>query len=490
MEGSDDLQRYYEEILSCFMKKEGELAASKWEEIRSRREKNNMDKLFRTAVTCLSSKLRSMLKKSFRGPFRCPHMARASEACEAEVSVIALMVKDADLSAVDDKGKRPIDHVFCQLIGYKSSCSKLRFGCCFPEPEGGMTPKLLRLLMDKSVLDAHCHSGYSYFSMFILMGWWNMVRWSLDCGADVSDNGVCRLLPIDAVFADKFNSYPPRSHIPKDIFARLLHPTTVNRPIVEHCQWLPIHVVCKYMYIYPGYHDLIPLLLDAGAHIDRENSNHQLPMAIYAQSMKIEGDSFLFRQLVPKSTGISPTLFIKLLRSWKLFGLDPAVQQKHNFFKSIFCEHLRLSSGWQEFCVFQWILDAPGKITLQVDNQYLLCACVCVIVGIIDVLSKLGIRARSMSEYLSDSKHGEALRPGNSLHVQKFSELKEKWNDYRSFIPSLRLQCVRVIRSSLGIVTDENVQMLPLPKPIHKVITFKDSMDEMLSGIKSCREQS
>ena len=507
MEGADDLQRDYEEIyLCCMTRKRAEYTERKWQEILSRSEKSHVDKLLHRAVTCLSVKL-SFEKERFQesvpcigsgGSVQCPDMEKALRACYTEARVVDIMSRDADLSAVDDKGKMPVDHIFSQLIGYKpnspSIIEEALIGgkeCCFPEPEDGMTMNLLEMLIDKSVLNAPCMWGYSYFSMFILLKWWSVVIWGLECGADVSDNGVCQHLPIAAVFDRKFYCFSTQWDVPNEIFERLLHWTNVNRPIsIFEKPWLPLHLVSSYMF---GYHDMIPLLLDAGAEIDRGNDDdgNQLPMEIYAAAVNVEVDPVLFRRMVPRSMGIPPTLFLKLLGNWKegfKFEHLHRTMELEDFFKTIFCEHLRFSSGWHDLRVFQGINDTPGKITLAVDNQFELKACLCGIVAIIDALTKFGIRARSMPECLTDSRH-DVLKPGNisSLHVQKFEELKDKWNEYRSFVPSLRLQSVRVIRSCLPIATDEHVQKLPIPKPLREVITYKDSMEEILSDVKYCK---
>ena len=63
-------------------------------------------------------------------------------------------------------------------------------------------------------------------------------------------------------------------------------------------------------------------------------------------------------------------------------------------------------------------------------------------------------------------------------------ELEKHWKEYRSFVPSLRLQSVRAIRSSLHRVTDERVQSLPIPKALQEVISLKQAMGEILSLVE------
>ena len=139
MEGADDLQRDYEEIYLCCMTKRAEYTERKWQEILSRSEKSHVDKLLHRAVTCLSVKL-SFEKERFKeslpcigsgGSLQCPDMEKALRACYTEARVVDIMSRDADLSAVDDKGKMPVDHIFSELIGYKPNSLNIVQVRCF-----------------------------------------------------------------------------------------------------------------------------------------------------------------------------------------------------------------------------------------------------------------------------------------------------------------------------------------------------------------------
>ena len=87
------------------------------------------------------------------------------------------------------------------------------------------------ILLNRKLLNTPYKWGYSYFSVFVLPGWWKMVEWGLYVGADVSDNGVFNYIPMDALFVERCLAVPGE-RIPSDLFVRLIHPTNVNRVIV------------------------------------------------------------------------------------------------------------------------------------------------------------------------------------------------------------------------------------------------------------------
>ena len=304
------------------------------------------------------------------------------------------------------------------------------------------------------------------------------MEWGLNAGAEVSDNGVCRLLPIDAVFVHYSEC---QQSIPSDMFPRILHPSNVNRPIIT-CSYpcsdadfppgyspLPLHILLDY-----GYEDsLIIHLLNAGARIDICDYQNKLPMILYSEHFRCDVDPYTFSCLIPKSVGISPTLFIDLLFIWN----DLRNMEERKLVKSIFCQHLMLSSGWQNLRVHQ--RHSSGSFTIY-NEQYYQAMCLCGFHSLIDFFTECGIGAKYMTSYCDDS-----FQPKSSnnvcacMYADNVNEAQDKWNKYMTLIPSLSLQCVRVIRSALQVVTEESLHKLPIPKSLHTFISLEQQIDEV-----------
>ena len=198
-------------------------------------------------------------------------------------------------------------------------------------------------------------------------------------------------------------------------------------------------------------------------------------MQSYAE---FNADPKILRRLIPRSVGISPTVFLILLSHWKWSG-----EKYKKLAKSLFSKYLMLSTGWQElrlytpcpynaFYAFQEV-HVNGKRNLQL-------MCMCVIDCIIEFFKNCGIRARQMPYIESKINHPNQRSP---TALCKIAENKNKWTAYTNAVPSLSLQCIRVIRSSLEIVTDDRVQKLPVPTLIKELISLKPMVTEMLSNL-------
>ena len=288
------------------------------------------------------------------------------------------------------------------------------------------------------------------------------MRWGLDSGADVSANGVCSRIPLDAALVDRSSPGSTQVRVPSDIFKRLLHPTNVNRqlqPIAPND--LPIHrVISTYNY------DLVIHLLNAGARLDAKNHLYKLPMESYLDSLApwFRTDPAFFRQLVPRELGISPPLFLEFVFRWK-FGWP----EHREFYRTIFSEHLIVSSIWRlrdvdesAFCE-----EAKTRTTPKM--------CVCATIHLIEIFMKCCIQAKDMLGPLIPR-----IRECHSAPCHnRYKEMREKWREYRTFAPSLYEQSVRAVRSSLGAVTKDKVSQLRLPTLIQKDITLEPLMEEL-----------
>ena len=400
------------------------------------------------------------------------------------IQVITFLTNYADLTAVDEQGNRAVDYVLNMIIGseltYESGRRIVSPGLLDLENDPVLMTKLLCALMNRELLNTPYKWGYSYFSVFVLLGWWKMVEWGLDVGADVSDNGVCPNIPMDAVFVERYLAVPGE-RIPCDLFARLIHPTNVNRPIapgsdpkVEDFEKLacPLHLLAEYCYD----EDFFICLLKAGARIDIVNCLDDLPMDIYAECLQEDNDPFLFSRLVPKSVGISPTLLIKLLNSWWERSQQRSIV---DFITSMFCQHLMLSSGWQEVGLRE-PKCSPGSFQLLIDEYSQPAMCGSGIESVIDILTECGIRAthtRPLNLLSSNhsSIHNNPTNANRRRHI--VDKVQKKWNEFRILVPRLLLQCVRVTRSALKVVTEERLQTLPVPKLTQDFISLRPMME-------------
>ena len=475
-------------MLRCF-KTFGEVCAElKWKNICSQNDRAIVNKLFQSEVSRLASKLSMRVpKEALTSKAARRHRSNLMEVlrgCDKDISLIALMAKEVDLSAVDEQGDKPVDYILREYrIRYYQNDHLISGSALDIDDE--LQLKLLCSLMDRKVLNSSYRWGYSYFSVFVLLGWWNVVRWGLDNGADVSDNGVCCFTPIDAVFAHRVPSSPAVS---LDIFARLLHPTTVNRPIIpgsDPCT-LPADKMPRALHkvigdtAYPR--GSIRELVKTGARVDVRNSTNELPMDIYAvlHVFKQMTDVDEFRLLVPQSMGLTPSRFLNLLTVW---AMPHPPQEVGQFIKTIVSEFLTLSSGWNDLTLMPTVptrrywRNSLNYYTVSIGGQAMTTMCICRMISVIDLLTKCGIRAKTMSEFQS---------PRNIPHrdarcQQRLDELRDKWNNYREFVPSLQLQCVRSIRTSLHIVSDERLQKLPIPKPLRLKVSLQEEIQHWFS---------
>ena len=499
------LQNDYSEILQCYtnsVNSEGrsELvprevrAAAKLDEIRSRNDKNYVDKLLHLAVTSLNDNSRIVEGRLLHRSSNTVYTVS-----DGYVSIVFLLAKYADLSCQDEQGNKPANHILQKLIGNEANFDKhlhrLRnVECEFSYRSHEIFLKLLHSLLNKQILNSPYKWGYSYFGVLVLLGWWDAVRWGLKSGADVSDNGVCPYLPIDAACASTIHGL----HAPEDIFVKLLHPTNINRPIIPGPNGsqgpfqkftFPLHLVARYHYL----HKSMPHLLDAGAHIDSKNQRGELPVEIFTRAMPLFMEPHVFHRLVSHSAGISPTVFLhvlQMLNEHYISFIRFSEMGKNKFF-NIFSEHLQLSSDWQELSISEILPSErycmPGFLIFSINGIPLKEVRFDDIIRIIDIFTKFGIRARNMPSFVSVPADSGIIPLASKISVSQHSldEVENKWNEYRTFIPSLFLQCVREIRSSLRVVTDERVQKLPIPVPIQKIITLKEVMEEKLSDFET-----
>ena len=505
------VQRDFSELLDCYKNKQEELAVSKWDEIRTRSEKYYVDKLLLLAIKNLCWNVSNAMYNAPKrlneilftdshwsprhfslGNWNLSASTKALKECDDDISVVLLIAKHADLSAVDDLGYKPVDHLLQELMGnaiydfHENSIKYVAHSCSDLEDDRILA--LLSSLMDKKILDSPYQWGYSYFGVMVLVGWWKVVTWGLDSGADVSDNGVCPHLPIEAAFAKRISAHLP--NIPGNIFARLLDSTTIDRQIFpgqasSNGMILPLQKVCHN--VFQSY--LIPYLVKAGARIDRDLHLDRLPMEIYAKSAVLNLDPQLFHHLVPSSEGLSPKVFLELVHRWQ--RVNPHQQDA---IKSILCQHLKFSPGWHEMRLFEAHPHekyyTPGFLHLAINKQIMSKHCVCGIARLIDALMKLGLRARIIHRFMYVSPSVTALNPGvnGRSHMARLIDVKKKWINYIHFLPSLMFLCVWVIRSALPTVTDQNVAKLPLPASLRKLISMKTGMKKMLESVKFCRE--
>ena len=491
------------EMLQCYKRFGKELAIRRWNYICSRNGQDHLNKLFQSEVSSLASKLyreKSIGRRIM--PSRTAKRRRLANIVEAvykypvEISLITLMAKDVDLSAVDERGNMAAAYIMDVFLGDSVSYQihhNMLFGVDL-SPEDlcdQQILKLLYLLLNERVLNSEYKWGYSYFSVFVLLGWWNVVRWALDAGADVSDNGVCQFLPIDAVFA--FNNL---GQIPDDIFASLLHPTTIHHRIIP---WsdpavpdtekpMPLHKLVDIHY-QPG---LIDILLKAGASIDIRNHKQALPMDVYASHpSRIFEDLDEFRQLVPKQ-GISPSHFLQLLNSYWKNNSQQVRSDVGEFVISILYEHITLSSEWHDLTMCQEQnssgTNTRDLFTLSTGGQPLSTMCVCTTISILDLFTLCGIRARHMPAFQPIPN----ANVQNTACQQRFNELKNKWEEYRTFVPLLSDHCVRVIRSCLQTASDERVKMLPLPKMLKNDVSLMHVVDDWYTDVflNCCKHQN
>ena len=487
----------YLDILYTYRRHGEENACRQLQEMCSKnKEDNYLDKLLHASIQHLLLQLKSKRGWDMQADIQDRSLQVMSEALKdygTTISVIGLIAKDADLSATDDFGKMPVDHLLQMLIGNELDYDRdfhviERLDISVEVDmhlEDELMLKLLYSLMNEKVLNSPYRWGYSHFSVFVMLGWWKLVEWGLDSGADVSDNGVCPYIPMDAVFAGRDFVYEED----EVLFARLIHPSSVNHRIAPGSDPevpfeklpVPLHNIATL-----GNIDFYTHLLNAGACIDLRNQKDELPLDIFVNTFtKIH--SYIFKipasikelnvlsRLIPRSVGLSPMLFLQLLLSWDKFY--PSENFK-NIFLSIFCQHLMLSSGWQKLCVVE-VFFSPynrGCLMLCVGGNDLDDCRTVDLRGfefIIHILAKCGIRARHMPAF----PHLSNTFIDSNAH--RCDEIKDKWNQYRTSTLSLRLQCVRVIRSALKIVTKERLQTLPIPKCVQEDIYLESVVEEI-----------
>ena len=479
------LMNDYSSILSCF-KEHGETdAAGILNDLCSEKDHDNnyTNKLLHFAIRNLVKKVESKVKDKYLGGCALLRKelshAKSLTYCDQDIAIISLIAKRADICAPDKKGRKPVDHIlqaFFNDDSYRSLVSEISYYNLLSDPHDENLSKLVQLLVNEKILNSSYKFGYSYFGFFVLMNWWTMVEWGLDNGADVSDNGVCRYLPIDAAFAGIcYGSYSVKS----DIFVRLLHPTNVNRKVPIHDFLHTRHKLLlnsvdnlrhsrstQHLYVY---------ILKLGARIDIPDRHGNLPMHFFAQNYSSRMNPRIFDLLIPRSVGISPTFFLSLLLTWKRYGAS--TENVEMFFLTVFPQRVRLSFEVPELFVHgsqdferdygTFLKKSSLKNRWAIEGRYL---DEVKVVSVIAALTMCGIRPRRVSDFVSRNTYMQ------DTGLDNYEEARNKWHQYRMFIPSLCLQCVRVIRASLQLVNEDSLNQLPLPASLREIISLRSVM--------------
>ena len=180
--------------------------------------------------------------------------------------------------------------------------------------------------------------------------------------------------------------------------------------------------------------------------------------------------------------GMSPEIFLSLLNFLKRYPGATSVEEE--VMESKFCEQLMLSTGWTELSLTDALPLSgykSGYLNFVFDGRNDLHEmCLCAVGGVIDVFTACGIRPSYIREFKPLHAHDEVNDESNYHDIQ---DIQKKWNEYRTFVPSLFLQCVREIRSALQLVTKEKLQQLPIPPLLQGMISLKREM-KMLPAIK------
>ena len=474
------IARDYGRVYHCFKDKSESDAVSKWTEIKSRSDESYVNKVFNLAIKNL------IVIGKYTASTRGLDMIQALRKCEHELCMVFLISKDADLSSLSENGCKAVDNILYEIIGhevvYDEQQHKLKNVLHTQDLKDELILNLFYAVLDKNVLNSEFQWGYSYLSLFILLSWWDVVRWGLDAGADVSDNGVCRYIPLDAALKDNRRFTMPICQI----IVRLIHPTNANRPTIPgpnevgQSRVYPLHKAVRVNF------PLIQHLLNAGACTDVVNDWGELPIDLLAERLPRGHTPNIFRRLIPKSVGISPTLLIKIVHKLKVY----CSEAKTDMFSQVFCEHLRLSSGWDLLGACESLPTltpySPGFDIISCKGRYSYSSnmCTCEIMCLIDFFTKMGIRAKQIMVFTDPDLHPMGLLSVNNDH--KVKAVKTAWNEYTTSVPSLYRQCVRVVRSSLQSVTDERLEALPVPKRIKEDISLKSAVDALLSSLTRC----
>ena len=484
----------YLNILYCYIVN-GEVGANTvLHHLRSKYSKFYWNVLLRVALNHLIKKLRNQTgwtSDFLTSDQDVEERRKTSIKYKNDIAVIGLIAKYADLSARDQNKKRAVDYVLQELnlseVAYSSAqhyvaCSNPNLNL---KLEDGLTRTLLYSVMDGKVLNSPFRWGYSYFGAFVLLGWWKLVEWGLEHGADVSDDRVCDFIPLDAAYVDRRITATQMS---SNLFSRLLHPTNVDRPIGPldigtGAMDTPMHLMTRLN----DYQDHYQHLLIAGASTDLRNFCGYLPIDYYTTHLTnipminkhhsvASRELDVFRSLIPKSEGISPKLFLSALLAWKFSPTEDFKQ----LFVDIFSQSVMLSSGWQELSLYETDAFTRGQthecLGVLIDGSSvgdLLTADLRKIQFISRLFQTCGIRANRIEKFVAFKT---AITDRNS---SRLDEIKETWNEYTTSVPSLQLQCTRVIRSAMRVVSEERLQALPLPKAILADISLKTVIEEV-----------
>ena len=405
----------------------------------------------------------------------------ALKVCVADISVISVIARHADVCTVDHTRKNLVDYLLDSLLyryqywefdhtptGWVDN-RRLR-----PMHEVNIEDetvfKLFTSLLNARVLNERYKWGHSYFGVFVMVRWWKLVEWGLNSGANVSVNRMYPNIPLDALFVHNSSRLPD---IHTQLFSRLLHPSNVNRAIPVHVGDTPV-VPLVAIGIKEHRTEFCLALLEAGACIVVPNRNGQLPMDVYVEKM-FSMDPYLFNHMIPRSQGVSPTLFLKLL----LTCISQDTFHKRNMkplILAVFAQRLMLSSRWNELEIATY-----SKTYLSKDNThpnktiFVKRSDLQWVPFILDLLTKCGIRPRSVTQFKS-------LPNTNDRHLHR---AQEKWNEYRTFVPSLFIQSVRAIRSSMQLVTQDRLNELPLPKAMKEMISLETIMENVYDELRS-----
>ena len=157
-------------------------------------------------------------------------MSNVVTAFPSHVQITELMAKNADLYAVDECGRKPVEYFLHDIIGWRVQNDQAKHKLSnvnhnYSHSDDEFAQKLLFLLLNKEMLNHPCIWGFSYFGVFVLIGWWD------GAWIQVQMFQLMECVPgfrLDAALVDILYKGSTKVRVQIDIFKRLLHLSNVN----------------------------------------------------------------------------------------------------------------------------------------------------------------------------------------------------------------------------------------------------------------------
>ena len=293
---------------------------------------------------------------------------------------------------------------------------------------------------------------------------WDIVRWLLKknhINADITGQHKVNLLN-ELTDPDCLFRFDFIWEIPVDVFAGIMHPTTINGEEGRKDSY-PLHNIARCQNSNQLYEEILKLNPD----VNVKNELRLLPIETYLFETCFPQrlNSSIITKLTP-TQGISTKMFLKLVASW------------------LTCQRLHDDTDSALDTILDLLNFRPNEETEYLEIFVNADLSVVGINFMVLSLDHLNIFLEVMAECWWN------WNEVNFVFFERGSEQvdqRKMINEYRNKVPTLKEICIRKIRCSVGFLTQENLEQLRLPPTLQKEISLVNLRNLVLRQLSTKR---